>query len=86
MSDTTTPSAPPVPEPTPYAAPAPPPATRSALPLWALVVSIVAIVSAIIPGLSFVAWLPAIAAPILGIIGLVSNATATARNMKQCAG
>lgn len=48
-----------------------PPAPRSALTLWAMSAGIVAIVSAVIPGLSFVAWIPAIAAIMLGVIALV---------------
>ncbi|WP_395652578.1 DUF4190 domain-containing protein [Brevundimonas sp.] len=51
----------------------PPAATKSALTLWALIVAIVAIVSAIIPGLSFIAWVPALVATILGIVGLATK-------------
>ncbi len=59
-------SAPPPPE-----APAATPKPRSALALWAMIAGIVAMVSAIIPGLSFVAWMPAIAAIALGLIALI---------------
>jgi hypothetical protein len=63
-------------EPTPhYVIPTPPPATpKSGLTLAALIVGIVAIVCAIIPGLSFIAFLPALTALGLGIAGLVSKA------------
>lgn len=44
---------------------------RSRLALWAMIAGIVAIVSAIIPGLSFIAWIPALAALALGVIALV---------------
>jgi len=71
MSEITTPV---TPEPTPYAAVPPTAPKKSALPLWALIVAIVAIVSAIIPGLSFIAWIPAVAATVLGIIALVTKA------------
>lgn len=47
-----------------------PPAPRSALGLWAMIAGIVALVSALAPGLSFVAWMPAIAAIVLGVIAL----------------
>ncbi len=50
---------------------APPP--RSALALWAMIAGIVAIVSAVIPGLSFVAWIPALAAIALGVIALIKK-------------
>ena len=59
---------------TPSPAPATPPveAKRSnGAGLSALIVGIVAFVFAIIPFLSFIAWLPALAAIILGIVGLV---------------
>lgn len=67
MSDST-----PTPEPIVDAAPTPP--TRAGgLALAALIVGIVAIVCAIIPGLSFIAFLPAITAAILGVIALVTR-------------
>lgn len=49
------------------------PKPRSALALWAMIAGIVAMVSAIIPGLSFVAWIPAIAAIALGVIALMKK-------------
>lgn len=49
------------------------PRPRSALALWAMIAGIVAIISAIIPGLSFVAWIPAITAITLGVIALVKK-------------
>lgn len=55
----------------------PPPAgskPKSGLTLAALIVGIVAIVCAVIPGLSFIAFLPALTALGLGIAGLVSKA------------
>ncbi|MBA8847600.1 DUF4190 domain-containing protein [Microcella alkalica] len=55
----------------PTAAPAATPKPRSALALWAMIAGIVAMVSAIIPGLSFVAWIPAVAAIALGLIALI---------------
>ncbi|HOT34490.1 MAG TPA: hypothetical protein PLW15_08595, partial [Rhodoglobus sp.] len=72
MSDSTTPE----PTPTPHAAAVGAPPKRSRLPLAALIVGIVAIVFAIIPGLSFVAFLPALTALGLGIAGLISKAPA----------
>jgi len=87
MSDTpTTPAPPPAEEPSagpgaseqaapPAAAPASTASVkpRSLLALWAMIAGIVAIVSAVIPGLSFVAWIPAIAAIALGIIALIKK-------------
>jgi hypothetical protein len=67
------PPAPPVPpgfaatDPTP----APPAKPKSGLATAALVLGIVAIVSAVIPGLSFVAWVPAVVALTLGTVALV---------------
>lgn len=49
------------------------PKPRSPLALWAMIAGIVAIVSAVIPGLSFVAWIPAIAAITLGVIALIKK-------------
>lgn len=49
------------------------PKPRSALALWAMIAGIVALVGATIPGLSFVAWMPALAAIVLGIIALVKK-------------
>jgi len=72
MSDSTTPE----PTPTPVAVALEAPPKRSRLPLAALIVGIVAIVFAIIPGLSFVAFLPALTALGLGIAGLISKAPA----------
>jgi len=46
---------------------------RSPLALWAMIAGIVAIVSAVIPGLSFVAWIPAIAAIVLGVVALIKK-------------
>ena len=68
MSDSTSPVG--VETPTPALAM---PAAKSALTLWALIVAIVAMVSAIIPVLSFVAWAPALVATILGIVGLATK-------------
>jgi len=48
-------------------------APRRGLALAALIIGGVAIVSAIIPGLSFIAFMPALAAAVLGIIALVSK-------------
>lgn len=56
--------------------PAAPTATvkpKSAMALWAMIAGIVAIVSAIVPGLSFVAWIPAVAAIVLGVIALIKK-------------
>lgn len=69
----------PIPEPVTQPALAPtvdatPPKPKSGLTLAALIVGIVAIVCAVIPGLSFIAFLPAITAAVLGIVGLVSKA------------
>ncbi|KQV26664.1 hypothetical protein [Yonghaparkia sp. Root332] len=78
MSDTpTTPErpsdspAPPPPAPPAAAPSSATPKPRSALALWAMIVGIVAMVSAVIPGLSFAAWIPAIAAIALGVIALI---------------
>lgn len=73
MSDTPT-----TPEQPNDAAPPPPPPValakpRSRLAQWAMIAGIVAIVSAIVPGLSFVAWIPAIAAIVLGVIALIKK-------------
>jgi hypothetical protein len=87
MSDTpSTPAPPPAEDPSagpppseqPAASDAAPaaPATakpRSPLALWAMIAGIVAIVNAVIPGLSFVAWIPAIAAITLGVIALIKK-------------
>lgn len=56
--------------------PPPPPGSKSksGLTLASLIVGIVAMVCAVIPGLSFIAFLPALAALGLGIAGLVSKA------------
>lgn len=56
--------------------PPPPPGSKpkSGLTLAALIVGIVAMVCAVIPGLSFIAFLPAFTALGLGIAGLVSKA------------
>ena len=68
---------PPAPEPAETAVAAPTiavaPKPRSALAMWAMIAGIVAIVTAIIPGLSFIAWMPALAAIVLGIIALVKK-------------
>ncbi|GAA1739045.1 DUF4190 domain-containing protein [Microcella frigidaquae] len=68
---------PPAPEPAESAvaaaAAATTPKPRSALALWSMIAGIVAMVGAIIPGLSFVAWIPALAAIVLGIIALVKK-------------
>lgn len=63
---------------TAYTAPAPAPAPTSArqkntVGLIATIVGGVAFLFAIIPVLSFIAWLPAVAAIVLGIIGLVQK-------------
>jgi hypothetical protein len=52
--------------------PAPPPTAmrKNKFGLWAMIVGIVAVVTAIIPGLSFVTWIPAAGAVVLGIFGL----------------
>jgi len=57
--------------------PAPPVAAKpsSALTVAALIVGLVAIVCAIIPGLSFIAFLPAITATVLGVIALVRKSS-----------
>jgi hypothetical protein len=49
------------------------PKQKSPVGLAALIVGAVAFVFAIVPVLSFIAWLPAIAAIVLGIIGLVQK-------------
>ncbi|MBX3098006.1 MAG: DUF4190 domain-containing protein [Salinibacterium sp.] len=76
MSDNTTPEPVAPVEPTPPPAPvdAAPTTKPSRLPLVALIVGIVAIVCAIIPGLSFVAFIPAFTALGLGIAALASKA------------
>ena len=74
MSDSITP--PPVP-PTPSALPTPPPIAKAPgrrIALAALVLGIVAFVCAVIPGVSFVAFVPAFAALAFGIVALVSRA------------
>ncbi len=57
--------------------PAPVPATASkpkkGLAFAALIVSIVAFVLAVLPGVSFIAWLPAVVALVLGIIALIAK-------------
>lgn len=61
---------------TAYTAPAPAPAgtkQKNTVGLIATIVGGVALIFAIIPVLSFIAWLPAIAAIVLGIIGLVQK-------------
>ena len=63
----------PPPPPAADAATTTPAKPRSPLALWAMIAGIVAIVSAVIPGLSFVAWIPAIAAIVLGVIALVKK-------------
>jgi hypothetical protein len=60
------------PAPTP-ASPAPAPAAKNGLGLAALIVGIVAMLFAIIPFLSFIAWLPALTAIGLGIAGVVKK-------------
>ncbi|MBB3158186.1 hypothetical protein FHS07_001882 [Microbacterium proteolyticum] len=52
------------------------PKQKSPVGLAALIVGAVAFVFAIVPVLSFIAWLPAIAAIVLGIIGLVQKGRA----------
>lgn len=64
---------PPAPPPAAVVTPAASPKPRSPLALWAMIAGIVAIVSAVIPGLSFVAWIPAIAAIVLGVIALIKK-------------
>lgn len=68
---------PPAPEPAETAVAAPTiavaPKPRSALAMWAMIAGIVAMVTAIIPGLSFIAWMPALAAIALGVIALVKK-------------
>lgn len=51
------------------------PKPRSALALSAMIAGFVAMVTAVIPGLSFVAWLPALLAISLGVIALVRKTT-----------
>ena len=72
MSDSTTPHST-IPASVP---PAAPPARSSGLSIAALAVGIAAFVSAVIPGLSFVAFIPALVAIGLGIAALVSRAGA----------
>ncbi|MFZ2964885.1 MAG: DUF4190 domain-containing protein [Rhodoglobus sp.] len=72
MSDPITPDAVPAP-PVPAAAPTPP-KPKSGLTLAALILGIVAMLCAVIPGLSFIAFVPALVALVLGIIGLASKA------------
>ena len=77
MSEPITPD--PVPAP-PVSATAPtPPKPKSGLTLAALILGIIAIVCAVIPGLSFIAFLPALVALVLGIIGLASKAPGRGR-------
>ena len=57
----------------PAAAPTPP-KPKSGLTLAALILGIVAMLCAVIPGLSFIAFVPALVALVLGIIGLASKA------------
>jgi len=65
--------------PAPAAAPDAPTTTqKNGVGLAALIVGAVAIVFAIVPIVSFIAWLPALAAIILGIIGLVRKNRARA--------
>lgn len=61
---------------TPAAASTPPasPPKKGAVSLAALILGIIAIVCAFIPGLSFIAFLPALAALTLGIVGLLTKA------------
>ncbi|MCJ1707371.1 Ltp family lipoprotein [Microbacterium sp. VKM Ac-2923] len=61
-----------IPAPTATTTPAAP-KQKSPVGLSALIVGAVAFVFAIVPVLSFIAWLPAIAAIVLGIIGLVQK-------------
>jgi hypothetical protein len=49
----------------------PPVQTKSRLKLWAMVLAIVALVTAVIPGTSFLTWLFAIPAIVLGVIALI---------------
>ena len=73
MSDATPPVAPlSAPEPAPYASDPALPAKNGAG-LAAMIAGFVALLFAIIPGLSFAAWLPAIFAIVFGIIGLVAK-------------
>ncbi len=67
-------TAPTPPNPAPGPMPSASPKPKSGLTLAALIVGIVAIVCAIIPGLSFIAFLPALTAVGLGIAGLASKA------------
>jgi hypothetical protein len=63
--------APPSGQPTPYPVPsAPAPAAKNTIGLIALIVAAVAFLFAIIPPTSFIAWLPALVAIVLAIIGL----------------
>ena len=56
-----------------YSAPAPAVASKNTPGLIAMILAIVAFVLGVIPGASFLAWLPAIAAIILAIIALVKK-------------
>lgn len=63
-------------------APAGTPAKRkNGVPLAAMILGIIAIVAAIIPGFSFVAFLPALAALIFGIIGLASRSAERGKSL-----
>lgn len=66
----------PAPAPAPFAPEPAAPKQKSPLGLAALIVGAVAFVFAIIPVLSFIAWLPALAAIVLGIIALVQKGRA----------
>lgn len=70
MSDPITPEPIPAPRATTPIAPKP----KGGLALAALILGIVAIVCAVIPGLSFIAFVPALVALVLGIIGLATKA------------
>ena len=70
MSDPITPEPIPAPRATAPIAPKP----KGGLTLAALILGIVAIVCAVIPGLSFIAFVPALVALVLGIIGLATKA------------
>jgi hypothetical protein len=78
MSDNTNTVTPPVPA-TPPTPPAAPPKPKGGIALAALVLGIVAIVLAIIPGPSFVAFIPALIAVALGIAALARKVPSRGR-------